>query len=225
MKKDILPPDIKSILPTIGIFVVLIFVGFNLLKIGWDQISKQASELKVLRLEDRVLSEKQSILSEIQGNILVQADMALQVLPDQNPSLAIISQVKTLAFERGLILTKINAGAETQEENGFSKVDVTVEMQGTPSLVMDYVLVLKRIAPLVNIGKVNITGAAGSTQAIVTITGYWSELPSKIASVSTPINDLAADELDLLNEFSGRLFPSFVVSAPEEPVSRENPFN
>lgn len=225
MKKDFLPPDIKSILPTIGILMVLLLVGFNLLKIGWDEINGQASELKVLRLEDKVLLEKQSILSEIQGNILAQADLSLQVLPDQNPALAIISQVKTLAFERGLILTKINAGAETEEENGFSKVDVTVEMQGTPSLVMDYILVLKQIAPLVNIGKVNITGAAGSTQATLTITGYWSALPSEIASVSSPINDLTQEEVDLLEEFSGRLFPTFVVSAPQEPAIRENPFN
>lgn len=225
MKKDFLPPDIKSILPTIIILLVLLVVGFNLIRIGWGQISKQALRLKNLRHEETVLIEKQSVLSEIQEDILAQADMALQVLPDQNPSLAIISQIKSLAFERGISLTKISSGAETEPENGFSKVDIAVEMQAIPSTIMDFIVTLKKIAPLVNVSKVNLTGSEGSTQATLTITGYWSQLPSEIASVSDPINSLTAEETDLLNEFSGRIFPTFVVNAPEAPTLRESPFN
>ncbi len=224
MKKDTLPPDIKMLLPTVGLLLGLVLAFIIVGRVGLSQISSQSQKINAAKRDENALTQKETILKDVEANILPTADTSLLAVPDVNPALMAIAQVKELAFMQGLFVTNLRAGSPNGE-SGLGNVRVSLDTEGPPDQILGFVKSIKTVAPIIGVERLTLTGEGNLTVANISLVSYWAPLPVKISSLTEPLSGLTSEEqtlLDLLGSLTG---PSFFETQPEEPAGRQDPFN
>ncbi len=224
MKKNILSPDLQVSLPTLGLLGVLILSIYLLYSFGLSTLYTERDKLAQTKKDHSVLTEKQQVLSGLSQNILPQADASLIAVPGQNPSLLVVSQIKSLANQNSLTIKDISVSSPNSQGD-LNSVGLTLSLEGQTGEIINFINGLKSLAPLVFLNALKITNANQISDASVNIVSYSSDLPKKITSLTEPLISLTDDENKILNRLSSLIAPSQVQLAPTEPTTRDNPFN
>lgn len=222
--KGFIPQKMKAMLLPLGLLSIMIVLILVIFKVGVSRIKTQRAELQKATKNETILGQKQQVLQTIENNILSYADTAITAMPDKNPSLAALSQLKNLAERNTLNLNSIEVGGKVANKSGTSKTTISFEVEGTLSQVLNYLLSTKNFAPLSTIDRVEIAQAGGVIRANVDLAVFWAPLPTKLPAMVEPVSELTASEENLITELLSLEQPLFSQVIPEAPSSRIDPF-
>lgn len=212
---------ITSILPLTIVIILFVIVGqFGIGKVIdiRNQISKAEKDLNVL-------NQKISLLQSFSGTISENSKVSFIALPDTNPSLTVMSQIKIVSSMFGVLISGNKSGAPIDESNGMSHVDISFQVTGSRSQVFLFLKSLSSIAPIIIIDKIKISEGAGIVRADTTIRSYWSALPKTLPTLTSPITDLTPAEKEILNSITTLTQPAFVSVPAQDSVGKTDPFN
>lgn len=176
-----------------------------------------------------VLEKNLAVLQNVQSDVIPLTEKTVLALPDKNPVLAAISQLKSLASARGLLLENIKVGGESESgPSTTSRVEITFNIQGSFSGVAEFLRTLGKITPLIRIEKIQMDRVGADIRANTTISAYFSEFPKLIGEIDKPISDLTSEEKTILSSLSSlNALQTEDFSGPLSPIpsSRTDPFN
>src|SRR3972149_11308684 len=129
--KKLITPNIRVFIPPLLFLGILIIISILAARVGFARIGSQREELAGARRNENILSQKESVLRELQTDVPGYAQTAATVLPEKNPALILISQLKTLSAPQGLILGNFKVGSEIGGEGAIATVDVTFSVDGS----------------------------------------------------------------------------------------------
>lgn len=207
--------------PLLVIAILFIFVA----KYAIGKITDVRAKIATERKNETVLQQRLNLLSEIQGDVLSSSDVSLSALPEANPSLIIMTQLKGLAAENALTLSNIKSGGEVADKSGLKRVDISFDAVGPRPLIMQFLQKVETFAPIALVDKVKLNETAGVAKASVTVKSFWADLPTKLPPIDSPLADLTADERKTLTDVVTLTQPVFLEVTPSEAGGREDPFN
>lgn len=223
-KETFVSKDLKTLAPSLGLLLFSLALAFLAYRVGLSIISSKRTVLQKLKREETVLLQKQQILQEINDTVAFLSEASVVAVPDKNPVLALISQIKNLAGAREISLENIKVGAETKADKGLSKIDLSFDVEGDLVDIIDFMLALKTIAPISIINKSQVNQVGEAARAEIDVLVFWSPFPEKIPSLTEPINKLTDKEQEQLENISSLIPPPFTEMAPAAPFQRANPF-
>ena len=222
--KKLITPNIRVFIPPLLFLGILIIISILAARVGFARIGSQREELAGARRNENILSQKESVLRELQTDVPGYAQTAATVLPEKNPALILISQLKTLSAPQGLILGNFKVGSEIGGEGAIATVDVTFAVDGSFAQVVEFIGAIARIAPLSNLEKAKINQSLGAARADVTVRAFFSPFPQQLPALTEPQRNLTDEEKDTLSRLASLTLPPFIELAPLPGVIRENPF-
>lgn len=219
-----IPQKMKVMLLPLGLLLAMVVLATIVFKVGVGRISTQRAELKKAIKNETILSQKQQVLQTLENNILSYADTVIVAMPDKNPSLIALSQLKTLAERNGISIGDIKAGSRTKDKSGTFKTTILLEIEGSLVQVLNYLISTESFAPLSVINRVEISSSGELARATISLTVFWVPLPTKLPAISEPVRELSANETNLITELSNLEQPIFTQVLPAEPSVRIDPF-
>lgn len=223
MKKDLLSPDLKVSLPVFAMLFALLVSIYLLYSFGLPTLMSQRDKLTNVNKDRSVLTQKQQILSSVAETVLPQADASIIAVPDQNSTLIVVSQVKNLANQNGVLVTQVNVGAPTTSGD-LNSANIDILVDGQRSSILAFVNGLSTLAPLVFLKEMKLSNNNSLFQGNLNLVTYWADLPKNITSLTAPITTLTESESKLLQRFASLSQPAVSQLSPAQPTSRENPF-
>ena len=219
-----MPSNIEVMVVPIVLITVLIILSILVAKIGISKVNSQREKLTVAQTDEVIFKQKQEILQEVQGEVLSLADLSASAVPNKNPALAVISQLKNLASSKSVVLSNLQVGSKSGIGKEISKVDISFDVDGDFSSVLDFLQDTSKIAPISQIEKIEINQAAGATRASTAMVSFWAPFPKKLPPLTEPAKDLSAEELSLIRSLSELTPPAFLEITPLAPSERGDPF-
>lgn len=213
------------LLPIVGIVLAILLFIFVVPK-GYSQITEKITSYKESRQKEELLTKKLVVLKTISLDALDKTPQTIIALPDKNPSLMIITQMKEAALTGNVIVTSIKSVAPSGFDENTQKIELVFGLEGTdyPALLSTLSEFSKR-APMTTIDVTSAHTIESKMLAEVHVLGYWSKLPENIPAVTEPLTSFSPEELTTLQRVSGLIAPQFDTLSPQQSEERENPFN
>lgn len=211
---------ISAAVPLLIVIILFVIVG----KFGISKVLGVRTEIASAQKVEKTLTQKLNLLQVLSPDIASKANMVASAVPDSNPSLAVISQLKILALNMGVILSAIKSGSGAINTSGLNEANISFALDGVKPQIFAFLNETVKIAPITIIDKIKMTETNESVKADVSIKSFWVEFPKTIPSVSSPITDLTAAEKEILTNLSGLIQPTFTEVAPSQGDINTNPF-
>lgn len=212
------------LVPAVALVVVVMIAIIGVPPL-YGQIRQARAVVSEAQKKSDILSEKIEVL-EGARNIPLQSlseDVAV-ALPQENPSLMALSQVRRLAEEEGVALASVKSGGVAASD--ASTVSISFELIGQLVSIRNFIDKLETAAPLLKLSKTQMSVEDGLSTAQAKIETYWAALPEKLPEVDEPINALTDQERSLLNEVAQLNKPEFAQGVVITGSSgRTNPFS
>ncbi len=222
--KAFIPQKMRAMLLSLVLLLTMVVLATIVFKVGIARIGTQRAELQKATKNETILAQKQQVLQTLENSILSYADTVIIAMPDKNPSLIALSQIKILAERNTVSLGNIKIGSRVKDKSGTFKTTILFEVEGTLFQVLDYLISTKSFAPLSVIDRVDIAQAGGVIRASVSMSVFWVPLPTKLPAISEPVRELSANETNLITELSSLEQPLFSQLLPAAPSARIDPF-
>lgn len=219
----------KELLKSIGPLLLIIILFVVVAKIGISQIGSINKQLKDAKKTQTLLTTKINTLRSTASISETGSEIALAALPNSNPSINVMSQLKFLSSQYPVIISNIKSSYTEATSKDLTYVSTSFDLSGTSADLLSFINALERVAPITLIQKISITSGTDVYDANIVVQTYYAPLPSTIPSVTQPVNDLTAAEKELLNKLSSLVqpvvLPSTVVpTAGGDSSINPNPF-
>lgn len=183
------------------------------------------SDIGKLNKETEALAAKKDFLQGLkQGNLYEQTQMAVLALPGEDSLLPAVSTIRTLAFDSKLQVVDIKSGGSGGEKGDLRGVGYELEVQGALVDVVSFLGLVKKVAPLTRVVKIEMTGDGSSYTTELGLKSYWALLPKELLPVESPVEDLDSSEKEVLKQLEGLQVSQGVVVSPIPAEGRSNPF-
>lgn len=217
MQKNVLTSTLPLLISVILVIVVA--------KYGLGKVLSLRDEISQAESDKATLTEKLNTLSTLSANLQSNSQLSSYALPDKNPALSVVSQLKFIASQNLVSLSKMKSGTSIGGPATVSTVGVTFEVIGPKDGVIAFLNSLKKIAPIIQIDKIKLSQSVDQTTASVSVASFWASFPSKLPAVTSPINNLSADEVKTLTVISELTPPQFAALSPQSTAGKSDPFN
>ncbi len=211
---------IRAVVPLLVIIVLFVFLG----KIGFGKISEIRSQIASARHDQAVLTEKLDILRTVAVNGVQDSNIATNSLPDSNPTLLAMSQLKTLAAGSGLLLRSLKSSSVVTSEQQLNSVLLEFNITGTKSGIETFLSDIRTFSPISVLDSAKVTQSGDILMATITVRSFWAPFPSKLPSTIEEFSDLTPDEKETLANLSALTQPSFVTLPPPSESVKQDPF-
>ena len=211
---------LKAAIPLM-IGIALLAVGGN---IAYSQISALRDKISLAQKDQTTLSQKLKVLSSVSTTAAQEAEAATSALPEGNPALVVVSQLKNLASSKGIILSAMKSSAGSDSGGSFSDVTISFTIDGPRASVLSFLQDISQIAPLTSVVSVGINEFAGVDDATVNLRSYWAPFPKTISPINQAITDLNSSEKQTLSEINNLTQPTFAQVTPLQGNTNPNPF-
>ncbi|OGM09016.1 hypothetical protein A2W13_00560 [Candidatus Woesebacteria bacterium RBG_16_36_11] len=203
-------------------FFVLIIISYFVAKAGYAKIQSQRAAVVSARKTENVLVEKESELNRNRQVYSYVKPVSI-ALPDRNPALVLISQIRNLSALNVSTLTDLRIGGMAGADT-ISKVSISFSLNGSYADLMSFLKDTKSVSPLLTIQKVDFSSLDAMALVDVILSSYWSPYPEKLPPITEPIQKFTNEDLNILGQVSGNTLPVFSTLTPLAPFPRENPF-
>lgn len=212
---------IKVFLPLLAVILLFVIVG----KFGFGKISNIRSQIAIAQKEQKILSQKLNVLTNVAATGEQFSNFAVSALPDSNPSLSVVSQLKILAGGDGLVISEIKSGSPASNATGVSAVNVSFNVFGSRVQIESFINKISTIAPITIVDKIKINESApGASVGNITVKSFWAPFPTQIPPVSQAIADLTSDEQQIMQDLSTLKQPVFSLVLPTQ-GGKSDPFS
>jgi hypothetical protein len=214
------------VVPLLGIVGILLLFVF-LIPSTYTKIVSGIDSYKNEQELEAVLQNKITVLKSTPQTVLDKAPSTVIALPDKNPSLAVLSQVKILAEEKSVTISNIKTQSSTEAADGISEGKLSFRLSAPEYIQISEVLKeLPSRAPLSSIYSVTMKGQSDADKvAEVSLMVYWSALPKNLPPLTEPLTAFTPEELALLDKLSALRRQDITDLQPDTSAARENPFN
>lgn len=219
--------DLKPLGVPVASLLGIIAASFIVYRITSNQVNSLMGEIKTAKKNNTILDEKINVLSQFSANTDESTIQAINAgIPENNSSLMMLAQIKSLASGFGLNLTNLTVSTPIKEKGSdLFRVDLQFDLDGSFEQIIPFLAQLKSYAPVNNIQEVEFVSGTESARGTITITVYYAELPQKIPAITDPVVELNAKEMEILSLLEGLGSPVFVDQEPTNPdLLRTNPF-
>jgi len=219
-----LKPNLRILITPLLLAIIILFLGFFIIKNGMVRITTKLEELDNLESTVITLQEKVDILREIEGIILSHADTTVIAIPEKNSTLVMLTHLSSVANEKSVQI--INKKTQSQQigEEGLVSAKININITSDFNSILDYLMNLDDLAPLSTIDEVDTSKSGEVMSGNLALSVYWGDFPTRIPAITEPIKTLTAEEEDLINLLAKLKRPDFIDMAPTAPTNRENPF-
>ncbi len=219
-------PNIRTIVVPLAIFLVeIVFFIFGS-RFVWSKISQLRNEILTERRNEQILKDKVALLKNSQAVVSGAATNLAVALPAKNSSLLVISQIKNLVGQLGLVMTDLKVGPEVLgQKGGLSRAEVKFELEGPGDAISSFLNQITETSPITSMQVVRINETLGSTRVTVTLSAFWTAFPEKLPPVDQALQSLTAEEKTMISEVNTLKLPVFVEVTPSTPGVRPNPFS
>lgn len=216
----------KAIGIPLFVVVILAIVILGVGNMAYSRFTTQYSDLEQARTEEEELQVKLSLLSEVETESLDASNRSLVALPEKNPGLFMLSQVKALADKYQLTIVESRVDSDNAYKGDLTRAQVKVSVEdGDVVAYTNFLKELPTLAPLSSLESVTIERSTnGDTLMEAGLYVYWSPLPTTLPALTEPLKALSPSDEAILAELSNLKVPSFTVLNPTDPTDRENPF-
>ena len=212
---------------SLAAFVALGAVAF----FGVTKVVRLRGETLDLRQKNVLLEQKigplqragQSLTPELAGELS-------SALPSANPSVSLLSQIRSALAGSDIVLKGIDVRPEEAGgDSGINKVGISMEVEGSPSELFDFFVGMEKSSPIMNLSNLELKVANQEVLAKAQYVGFWASFPEKIASVEGFSERLTDEEILLLEEIAAFSAPKELkLPSPEaklDPLNRPSPFS
>lgn len=208
-------------------FLVVIALFVVVLNNGYSQIRTQLASLKTTRNTENTLKTKFDKLREVSPGVINNSDSVIIALPDKNPGILMVSQMRLFSINNALTLTKVELKDSSKINDQLAKMQLSGEFE-MPDLrsAVNFLHSLINSAPVSTLEELSVkSDQTGIRQGEIKISVYWADLPTQLPSLTEPFEELTEEEQNLLTKVAGFTQPEFTTLPPTSPGQRENPFN
>ncbi len=220
MKKGNIKLVMNSVLPLTIVVILFIVVG----QFGISKVTDLRNQIEKSQKDQTVLAQKIKLLESISSTVEEDSGASLAALPDANPSLIAISQLKNISTLNGIGISGLKSASPVEDSGGLSHISLSFETTGTRSQIVAFLKSLSDIAPITIVEKLKMSETGGVARAAVTVKAYWSNLPKTLPTLTSPITDLTPAEKKTLESVNALTQPSFVIVPPSEDAGKTDPF-
>lgn len=225
-KPKFFSPVAKTVITPTVFLLVLVAAGTLFVKVGVPRISSQRERLTTAQKEEAVLFEKNTLLSAVAKSITQTANSSLAALPSKNSGTQVISALKNLSSEKGVIVSNLTLSSPKSDENSISSASISFDLETQVLGVFDFIDSLGNLAPITRLEVVTINQEESTQVANVSLKIYWSSLPAILPALTEPLPPLGEEERVVISDFASlNSPPTFGQVVPVLPSARADPFN
>lgn len=224
MKKSLIPPDFRILLRPLALICAMVILAAVIYNVGVSRVSQENAQLATAKKNEAVLAERATTLESVSGTVTSQAKAADAAVPNLNPGLVTLSQLRSLAAKTSLTVIDFGVGSEIRDIGTLSRVEVSVTVEGQFGNVISFISQLNTIAPIAVPGKIRITSSGGLSRGLVAVSSYFSPLPTKLPALTEPVTKLTTAETDTITKVTSLSQPAFLELTPQPGAPRPNPF-
>lgn len=226
--KNAFAPQYKPLLIYGVIFVGFIITGAIMGVYFLNEIASLGEARNTVTAEIASLSGRKDVLQNVNSISNDQINRAQFALPVANNSLTLVSQIRTVATEQGLVIKNLDLIAQPASEGTLAQSTLNFDVDGDPLAIMKFVYALKTVAPIISVDTLSLTSSSGlaGANAIISVRSPWAQMPSRLPALSEAITALNPEESQLSSELASYRYPftTEVVSTGSAEVGRANPF-
>lgn len=223
-------------MPTIkvlsGPIFVITFTGFLLIFIinaFLPRVRATYDNTSEVQKNIATLTNKVDILRSFETDVVSdRTDITYIVLPDSNPTAIVISQIKDVLTDQGILEPLgVSLSENVRVINDTNRMGILVEFSSNDlNLIIDAITKFQKFAPLISIENVKINAASSRINVEAEILIYWADLPQKLPELEEAVISLNTKERQILDRILTYNLPDFALSKPSIPSGdRINPFN
>ena len=203
-------------------FFILLLISYFVGKTGYAKIKSQRKDVISAKKTENILVEKEAELKTIKeiSNYIKPVSIAL---PDKNPALILISQIKYLSNLNDLNLGDFKIGSMAGDEAN-SKLNLSFSLSGSYLNVFSFLTGTKTLLPILTLQKAEFGFQEDMASAEIILNSFWAPYPEKLPPVTEPILKLTDDNINTLGRVSVFTPPVFSTLNPSGPIQRANPF-
>lgn len=213
---DGIPAGVKqgilAVVPLIIVIILFLTVG----NFGISKIQDIRAQITEGNNTVATLTQKLNILQTLSATATQGSAVAIAAVPDTNPSLIVISQLKSLAAAQGVAISGVKSGSGPMNPSGLGEVDITFTLDGPRGNVFAVLASTATVSPILVLDKVKISESAGAVRADATVKSFWAALPKAIPAVTQPVTDLTESERKIITSLQALTQPVFTEVAPSE---------
>jgi|GEM_PF-2382256 len=215
----------EYIFKPLAILVTMLILVIVVLNIAFSRVNAQKENIAKEEKNQEILLNKRDLLTALKSESLSYADFTTTALPNGNPALIFLSQLKSVSEEHSVTIQNLTAGAETSNKTGVQLLDMSFDVEGQVLDVLRFLKTLEtEIAPIATVSNARVTELAGAARAETSVFVYFSEFPTKLSALTEPITEFTNEEVDLLNTLTNLRQPAFLELEPKVEGIRINPF-
>jgi hypothetical protein len=218
-----LPESVRQTI-TAGAPLLIVIILFAVVgKFGISQVLSLRSKIESAQKSEKILTQKLALFKTFSTDAVTKANAVTSALPDSNPSIATVSQLKVLAAENGVVLSGIKAAAGLASTTGLNQANISFSLEGTRDQIFTFLTGVTTFSPITLVNNVKVTETAASVKADVSVKSFWAAFPKTIPSVTEPITDFTAAETEILANVARLTQPTFTEMLPSTDIN-SNPF-
>jgi len=204
--------------------IVMISVLILSARFGLSYLAGHQSVLNEAQKNEKILLQKRDILTSVGSDVLSQTSLAAVALPDKNPALAVLFQIRQIASENSIAVSGFTMGEEGQDTGNLSTIDLAFVADGAIGPLINFAKAVQNILPLSEIVSVKVEIEGTAAKAAIELKSFWSPFPKSITSFGEKLIDLTDEDKAVLLKLSVYKFPSIVTPQPNLPSPNTNPF-
>lgn len=194
--------------PVFGLIIVLVLSIYVIFPQASDLIqSTQAfsqTSIKVKKLEQKLAALE--ALNE-QG-LKLDLGTTLSVLPLDRDYVSSLSQLQILTTANNLRIDDVSFGnSNIQTNQTTNNFLIRLTILGTVQQIQQLISQLRNSPRIMSVEDISLVGTKGSspTQAVLTLKTYYQSTPTLLGDISSPIENLSNEDVQLLNQLSQSL--------------------
>lgn len=220
-KSVILPAGVSLVLVALILVVGNIFIG---------QITSLREEESAVSAKLATLESRLATLQEAKNTVENLVGVARIALPEDNPSILVTRQLRSIATERGVALSDFSVTPTgALEGETLLNYEVTFNAKAADyNAIAAFIGDLSQILPLVNLVSLATDArVAEGAEAQVRLVTYSSPFPESLPELTEPLSGLSPSEQAVLSTIEGFSAPQILepAPAPQPAAPRANPFS
>ena len=224
-KEKLMSQEAKTLLLPSVYLAILLVMSAVVLKAGFDRISIQRRNLEKAEVVENSLTEKVVVLEEAEGQISNYIGPLTLALPEKNPSLVLVSQINSLANDKDIRVEELSFGRAAVPTAERENVSLSFLAAGNILEMIGFLKATEKIAPILTLEKVEISGQTAVVAADITLKTYWAGFPETLPPITDPIEKISQRDLKVVEGAVELTPPVFEEFTPAGPYERVNPFN
>lgn len=149
-----------------------------------------------------VLKQRLDSLKSVQPTISADVEKVTKVLPTENSSLLVTAALRSVAKGNTVELKNLRLTVLPNEDvqNDISKVQLSFSANGTTQAITSFIDSLMNSNPFVGFESLRYVASNDLGLGQISISSYWSPLPTKLPSLEEPLLSLTQEETQMLSK-------------------------